>query len=55
MKIYKITYEDGDVVFSGFNGDYTAAREYWLGSVFNIGWPHDKLLKVVKVEEVDQC
>jgi hypothetical protein len=34
--IYKITFEDGNYFETGFNGDFEAAKKYYLGQKFEL-------------------
>jgi hypothetical protein len=56
MRFYKITFEDGNTIRTGFNGNFHEADMYYRNQVFNFGdtdeCPHDKLVKAVKVEEL---
>lgn len=47
----KCTYDDGDTITTGFNGDFKEAAEYFLGNVFNIGSVKDRFQKCINIEE----
>lgn len=51
----KVTYEDGNVTRTGFNGTLEEARAYFVGKAFNFGDTDfgvpDRMVKAVKVEE----
>jgi hypothetical protein len=52
----KVTYEDGNVTYTGFNGTLEQARAYFVGKSFNFGDTDfgvpDRMVKAVEVEEV---
>ncbi len=50
MKELKLTFKNDDVIVTRFNGTEEDARRYYLGKVFNLGWPGDKMVKCIKVE-----
>lgn len=51
MNVFKVTFEDGDWLTTGFNGTLADAEKYYLGQTFNVGLgPDDNLQTAVKVE-----
>ena len=53
MNTFKITYEDGNTITTGFNGTLEDAKKYYEGRVFNVGADeHDKMVKAIKVEQL---
>ena len=55
-KFYKVIFEDGNYLISGFNGTLEDAVKYYVGIAFQFGdteeCPNDKMIKAVRVEEV---
>ena len=51
MRFYKITFEDGNVVRTGFNGNLAQAKSYYLGQAFEL--TEGKSVKAIEVEEID--
>jgi len=55
MKTYKCTYQNGDTIVSGFNGNLKDAEEYFLNKWFNIGiGEYDNMQKCIKVEQIEE-
>lgn len=55
MNTFKVTYEDGNTMVTGFNGTLEDAKKYYEGKVFNVGdGPNDNMVKAVTVEEVKE-
>ena len=52
MNTYKVTFEDGDSLITGFNGSLKDAENYYVGKYFNFGIENDIMVKAIKVEEV---
>ena len=56
MNEYKITYEDGDYLFTRFNGNIIEAKNYYLGHSFTY-WDatecKEKDRKVIKIEQLN--
>ncbi len=56
MKTYKITFEDGNTMTTGFNGTLEAAKSYYVGQKFQFGDteenPRDLMIKALTVTEV---
>src|SRR5271157_1999484 len=56
MNTFKVTFEDGNSLTTGFNGTLQDAEAYYLNNDFQFGdtdeHPGDKLVRGVKVEEV---
>lgn len=48
----KVTFEDGNFLYSTINTTLQGARNYYLGQIFNLGAEEDKLVKAVAVEVV---
>lgn len=48
----KVTFEDGNYLYSTINTDLAGALRYYLGQVFNVGVEEDKLVKCVDVEVI---
>lgn len=57
MRCYKVTFEDGSIIYTDMNATLTEARAYYVGQSFNFGdtdeHPKDKLVKAVLVEDMD--
>lgn len=43
MDLFRITYDNGDTITTGFNGTTEDARRYYLGHIFNLGTYRDDL------------
>lgn len=54
MNTYKITFSDGDYLYTSLNAFIEKAKAYYLGNTFNLGAEADNLQKCVDVEEVPQ-
>lgn len=57
MRFFKITFEYGNTIITGFNGSLKDAEKYYLGRHFNIGFEEEKednWQMAVKVEEISQ-
>lgn len=52
MTTYKVTFTNGDYLFTRLNAAIEEAKAYYLGHVFNLGTEADNLQKCVDVEEV---
>jgi hypothetical protein len=52
MTNVKVTYSNGDTITTAINGTIEAAKQYFLGNIFNIGSVEDNMQTAVKVEEV---
>jgi hypothetical protein len=52
MTNVKVTYSNGDTITTAINGTIEAAKEYFLGNIFNIGSVEDNMQTAVKVEEI---
>lgn len=56
MKTYKVTFNNGDSLITGFNGSLEIAKDYYLTNWFNFGdtdeIPYDLMVKGVSVVEV---
>jgi len=56
MRTFKVTFEDGNHLYTGFNGTLEDAKRYYVGQIFNFGdsdeHPKDLLVKGAAVEEV---
>lgn len=53
MNEYKIHFSNGDFLTTGFNGNLTEAKKYYVGKFFNLGnGEHDKMIKVIKIEVI---
>lgn len=56
MNVFKVIFEDGDWLTTGFNGTLADAEKYYLGQTFNLGGVNnpskDRLVKGVKVEQI---
>lgn len=54
MNHYKVTFEDGNHLTTGFNGTLQDAEKYYVGQSFQFGDteenPNDLMIKAVKVE-----
>jgi hypothetical protein len=45
-------YENGNKVYTRFNGTIEDARKYFVGGIFNLGAVEDNLVKCIDVEEL---
>jgi len=52
MNVFKITYDNGDTVITGFNGNLEDARGYYLGNIFNLGTYRDEMHRCTAVEQI---
>lgn len=52
MNTYKITFANGDYLYTSLNASIKEAKAYYLGSIFNLGSVSDNLQKCVDVVEV---
>jgi len=56
MNQFKITFEDGNIIYTGFNGKIADATAYYIDRYFNFGDteenPNDKMVKCVSVEQI---
>lgn len=50
MKTVKVTFDNGDSIITNINGTESEIKEYYIGSVFNIGTYEDCLVKAVSVK-----
>jgi hypothetical protein len=51
MKTYKVTFEDGNYLTTGFNGTLDDAKAYYVGQGFELD-ETKPLVKAIKVEEI---
>jgi hypothetical protein len=53
MRSYKVTFEDGNSLVTGFNGSFHEVENYYINQTFNVGHgEEDLMVKAVKVEEL---
>jgi hypothetical protein len=52
MRAYKIYLEDGTDYVTSMNATLEEAKTYFVGKYLNMGVVDDKMVKVIKVEEV---
>lgn len=56
MSFYRVTYANGNVSETGFNGTLDEAKKYYLGQSFQFGdteaKPFDDMVKVINVEQI---
>ena len=52
MNVFKITYDTGDTLITGFNGTLEDARSYYLGNIFNLGTYRDEMHRCTAVEQI---
>ena len=52
MKTFKVIFDNGDSLITGLNGSLEDARNYYLGTIFNLGIVDDDMHRCVSVEEV---
>ncbi len=56
MKTFKVTFLDGNVLFTSMNASLTEAQRYYINQYFQFGdteeHPKDRLVKATIVEEV---
>ena len=52
MKEYKITFENKNYFYTGFNGSLLDVKNYYLNKYFNFGIEGDLMVKAVKVEVI---
>jgi hypothetical protein len=54
MNSFRVQFEDGNTMYTGFNGTLADAQAYYLGQYFNFGdtdlCPKDRMVKAVLVE-----
>lgn len=50
MKTVKVTFDNGDNIITNINGTKSEIKEYYIGSIFNIGTYKDCLAKAISVE-----
>ncbi len=48
----KVTFNNGDYLFTKINLILKKAKEYYINNCFNLGIVKDKIVKGIKVEEV---
>lgn len=51
MSYYKIIFEDGNTLTTGFNGSYSDACRYYLGEMFELD-ETKPMVQAVKVEQL---
>jgi hypothetical protein len=51
MKYFKITFDTGQIIKTGFNGDLITASKYYLNNKFELD-EEKPMAKAVKVEEI---
>lgn len=49
----KVVFNDGDFLFTKFNGTLEKAKDYYLGHYFNFGKLTDDMKKCISVELLD--
>lgn len=54
MKTFKVTFDNGDFLVTRLNGNIEDARQYYIGTVFNLGTEYDDMHRCVKVEEIEE-
>ena len=54
MNTYKVTFSNGDYLYTQLNASLEEAKAYYLGNIFNLGTEADNLQKCVDMEEVAQ-
>ena len=56
MNTFRITFEDGNTITTGFNGSLSDALAYYIGKAFNFGdtdsHPADRMVKAISVVEL---
>ena len=52
MKYYKITFDNGETMVTGFNGSLKDADFYYLNNLFELD-EEKPMAKAVKVEEIE--
>lgn len=52
MKYYKITFDTGQIIKTGFNGTLKSAENYYLNNLFELD-EEKPMAKAVKVEEIE--
>ena len=50
MKEIKVTFENGDYLYTRINGTKEEIERYYIGNYFNIGTVSDNIQKCVSVE-----
>ena len=55
MNTFKVTFEDGNSLITGFNGSIDDAKSYYLNNVFNFGDVDspDHLVRGISVDQVN--
>lgn len=51
---FKITFEDGNTIYTRMNSTLKDAEKYYVGNYFNFGVEGDKMVKAIKVEQIDE-
>ena len=54
MNTYKVTFSNGDYLYTQLNASIEEAKAYYLGNIFNLCTEADNLQKCVDMEEVAQ-
>ena len=49
-KCFKAIFENGDYLYTAFNGTKEEIRNYYIGKIFNLGVENDDLQKCIAVE-----
>jgi hypothetical protein len=53
MKTFKVFFNDGNYLTTGFNGTMQEAESYYLGHLFNLGdGEKDHMVKAIRIQEV---
>jgi len=53
MNTFKVYFDNGNILLTGFNGSLKKAEKYYIGTTFNLGnADKDVMVKGTKVEEI---
>lgn len=53
MKTFKVFFNDGNSLTTGFNGNLQQAESYYLDNLFNLGdGEKDHMVKAIRIQEV---
>lgn len=53
MNEFKVTFSDGDFIYTRMNATLEESERYYIGNIFNLGTVEDRLVKGIKVEKLN--